>query len=50
MENILLKKIEKCRREMIALSFSHGLTSEAVVQTSKRLDALLNEYQRKKVG
>ncbi|SET81640.1 Spo0E like sporulation regulatory protein [Oceanobacillus limi] len=49
MENVLLKKIEKCRREMIALSISHGLTSEAVVQSSKRLDDLLNEYQ-KKVG
>ncbi|MFD2043370.1 aspartyl-phosphate phosphatase Spo0E family protein [Ornithinibacillus salinisoli] len=47
MEKVLLKKIEKCRREMITLSFSKGLTSEAVVQTSKRLDALLNEYQRK---
>lgn len=43
---ILLEKIEECRNEMITLSNTHGLTSKAVIVSSKKLDALLNEYQR----
>ncbi|MFB4170129.1 Spo0E family sporulation regulatory protein-aspartic acid phosphatase [Virgibacillus sp. JSM 102003] len=46
MENnsILLEKIEDCRDTLITLSNSHGLTTEVVIQTSKKLDKLLNEY------
>ncbi|SHF73164.1 aspartyl-phosphate phosphatase Spo0E family protein [Ornithinibacillus halophilus] len=47
METYLLKKIEKCRKEMIELSTTYGLTSKKVVQSSKKLDNLLNEYQKK---
>ncbi|WP_430789179.1 Spo0E family sporulation regulatory protein-aspartic acid phosphatase [Virgibacillus flavescens] len=42
----LLQKIEQCRKEMILLSHSHGYTSEIVVKTSKRLDSLLNKYEK----
>ncbi|MGY0693973.1 Spo0E family sporulation regulatory protein-aspartic acid phosphatase [Virgibacillus sp. FSP13] len=48
--SILLKKIEQCRDEMITLGCSHGLTSEIVVQSSKQLDKLLNEYQNNTVA
>ncbi|WP_163971419.1 aspartyl-phosphate phosphatase Spo0E family protein [Oceanobacillus halotolerans] len=41
----LLQKIEDCRKEMIMLSSSYEMTSEIVVQSSKKLDALINEYQ-----
>ncbi|WP_099156745.1 aspartyl-phosphate phosphatase Spo0E family protein [Virgibacillus ndiopensis] len=40
----LLEKIEQCREEMITLSCSQDLTAEVVVQSSKQLDELLNEY------
>jgi len=43
----LLKEIEQCRREMIKLSINHGLTSDVVVQSSQRLDELINEYLKK---
>ncbi|MFC4559612.1 aspartyl-phosphate phosphatase Spo0E family protein [Virgibacillus kekensis] len=43
--SLLLEKIEECRDEMISLSNTHGLTSEAVVRKSEILDELLNEYQ-----
>ncbi|HLR63294.1 MAG TPA: aspartyl-phosphate phosphatase Spo0E family protein [Lentibacillus sp.] len=43
--SILLKKIEEGRHEMLALSRQYGLTSLAVVESSKRLDDLLNQYQ-----
>jgi len=42
----LLKEIEQCRKEMIKLSIIHGLTSDVVVQSSQRLDRLINEYQK----
>nr|WP_209482260.1 aspartyl-phosphate phosphatase Spo0E family protein [Virgibacillus litoralis] len=42
--SILLEKIEDCRDTLISLSNTHGLTSEIVIQTSKKLDKLLNEY------
>ncbi|GAA0594193.1 hypothetical protein GCM10009001_07890 [Virgibacillus siamensis] len=47
MENnsILLEKIEQCRNEMIILSSDHELTSEIVIESSKKLDDLLNTYQ-----
>jgi len=43
----LLKEIEQCRREMIKLSNNHGLTSDVVVQSSQRLDELINQYLKK---
>ncbi|WP_188456741.1 aspartyl-phosphate phosphatase Spo0E family protein [Virgibacillus oceani] len=43
-KSILLEKIEQCREEMITLSCSYGLTADVVVQSSKQLDKLLNEY------
>lgn len=43
MEN-LLKKIEECRHEIMRLSYSHDLTSEIIVQTSEKMDMLLNDY------
>jgi len=42
---ILLEKIEICRQEMISLSGSHELTSEAVIESSMELDKLINIYQ-----
>ncbi len=44
--NTLLTEIEKCRQEMIRLSTVYGLTSQTVIQSSERLDVLLNKYQR----
>ncbi|MFD2759906.1 aspartyl-phosphate phosphatase Spo0E family protein [Lentibacillus juripiscarius] len=43
--SILLKKIEQCRKEMLNMSSQYGLTSQAVIQSSQRLDELLNQYQ-----
>ncbi|WP_246206687.1 aspartyl-phosphate phosphatase Spo0E family protein [Virgibacillus ihumii] len=43
--SLLLEKIEECRDEMMILSNHHGLTSEIVIESSKRLDNLLNTYQ-----
>ncbi len=45
----LLKEIEQCRVEMIELSYSYPLTSEVVVQTSMKLDELINQYQNSTV-
>lgn len=45
MRKSLLLKIEQCREEMLTLSDLHGMTSEIVLQSSKKLDDLLNEYQ-----
>ncbi|WP_082684202.1 aspartyl-phosphate phosphatase Spo0E family protein [Lentibacillus amyloliquefaciens] len=42
--SLLLEKIEKCRLEMLELSKQYGLTSMPVVESSKRLDNLLNKY------
>ncbi|WP_240508128.1 aspartyl-phosphate phosphatase Spo0E family protein [Virgibacillus indicus] len=44
-KSMLLEKIEECREEMITLSSTHALTSEAVVLSSMKLDKLINEYQ-----
>ncbi|MEC5425820.1 aspartyl-phosphate phosphatase Spo0E family protein [Virgibacillus sp. C22-A2] len=44
-KSVLLEKIEECRKEMITLSHSHALTSEAVISSSLKLDRLINEYQ-----
>lgn len=46
-KSLLLEKIEIRREEMISLSDLYGMTSEVVVQSSKELDGLLNEYQSK---
>lgn len=45
MRKSILKKIEQVREEMLVLSDLHGMSSEIVLQTSKRLDGLINEYQ-----
>ncbi|WP_245844157.1 aspartyl-phosphate phosphatase Spo0E family protein [Oceanobacillus rekensis] len=42
----LIEKIEECREEMIQLSYTHDLTSEAVISSSVKLDHLINEYQK----
>ncbi|GIP63088.1 hypothetical protein J32TS6_16430 [Virgibacillus pantothenticus] len=42
--SILLERIENGREEMISLSNSHALTSEAVINSSVELDALILEY------
>ncbi|WP_245799116.1 aspartyl-phosphate phosphatase Spo0E family protein [Virgibacillus siamensis] len=43
--SLILEKIEQYRDEMIILSNDHGLTSEIVIESSKKLDDLLNTYQ-----
>ncbi|MDY0407133.1 aspartyl-phosphate phosphatase Spo0E family protein [Virgibacillus sp. 179-BFC.A HS] len=50
MLDVLLNQIEKRRQEMIALAAQYGLNSEVVIEKSKELDKLLNEYQRKKAN
>ncbi|WP_010652200.1 aspartyl-phosphate phosphatase Spo0E family protein [Oceanobacillus massiliensis] len=42
----LIEKIEECREEMISLSCTNDLTSEAVIASSVKLDELINEYQK----
>jgi len=42
----LLEEIENCREELINLSKLHGTTSDIVLKTSKKLDHLLNKYQK----
>jgi len=44
---LLLKQIEQCRAEMITLSHSYRMTDDVVIQSSKKLDDLLNQYQNK---
>jgi len=43
----LFMEIEQCRQEMLALSEEHGLDSETVLSTSKKLDALIFAYLKK---
>ncbi|HLS09591.1 aspartyl-phosphate phosphatase Spo0E family protein [Lentibacillus sp.] len=43
--SIFLEKIEAYRQEMLAISKQYELTSPTVVESSRRLDELLNEYQ-----
>jgi|GEM_PF-6035530 len=40
----LLKEIEQCREEMIALCSQYGMNADIVIQSSERLDDLLNQY------
>ncbi|HEY4600565.1 MAG TPA: aspartyl-phosphate phosphatase Spo0E family protein [Cerasibacillus sp.] len=42
----LLEKIEQYRKKMINLTTNHPFTSNAVVQTSKKLDEYLNQLQK----
>lgn len=42
---ILLNEIESCRKEMIALSYYHELTSEKMLESSMKLDKLIDKYQ-----
>lgn len=46
--SLLLKRIEACRKEMISLSEKHGMASVPVIESSKKLDNLLNQYERAK--
>lgn len=46
-KSVLLEKIEECRQEMISLSDSNDLTSDAVITSSMELDKLIIEYQNK---
>lgn len=41
----LLEKIEDCRQELISLSSDHDLTSQAVIESSMKLDSLIYKYQ-----
>ena len=43
----LFTNIERCREEMLALSEKHGLNSNVVLATSKRLDELINDYLKR---
>ncbi|WP_234032369.1 aspartyl-phosphate phosphatase Spo0E family protein [Lentibacillus cibarius] len=43
--NSKLKEIEKYRNEMIRTGDKYGLTSPVAIQSSQRLDELLNSYQ-----
>lgn len=45
----LLKEIEQRREEMIALCSLYGMNSDIVIQSSERLDDLLNQYTDKLV-
>lgn len=42
----LLAEIEKCRKDMIALSDTHELTSKEIISQSEQLDKLINDYQQ----
>ncbi|MBP2241619.1 stage 0 sporulation regulatory protein [Cytobacillus eiseniae] len=42
----LLKEIEECRKEMIELASIFPLSNKEVVAASKRLDQLLNLYEK----
>lgn len=46
----LLQEIEQCRKEMIKLSITHDLTSEDMIESSQKLDELLNQYQKRTAG
>lgn len=41
----ILSQIEYCREEMVQLSTHMPLSSKEVVEVSKRLDTLLNQYE-----
>lgn len=40
----LLKDIEKCRKEMVELAATTSLSNQRVIDTSTKLDRLLNKY------
>jgi len=42
----LIQEIEQGRREMISLGGTYELTSKRVIDASKKLDQLLNRYQK----
>lgn len=48
--SLLLKNIETCRLEMIMLCKKYGMSSEHVIDCSKKLDLLLNEYEQRRRG
>lgn len=43
----LLKDIEQCRKEMIEIASYSSLSSQHVVDISKKLDNLLNLYEKR---
>ncbi|MBY0122843.1 aspartyl-phosphate phosphatase Spo0E family protein [Bacillus sp. S/N-304-OC-R1] len=43
----LIKDIEDCRKEMIEMASYSSLTSPQVVDISKKLDKLLNLYEKR---
>jgi len=44
--HILRKDIENCRQEMIQLALHTSLSDQRVIDTSKKLDYLLNTYNK----
>lgn len=44
-KSLLLEQIELCRSEMVRLSALHGINADIVIQSSKRLDDLLTQFQ-----
>jgi hypothetical protein len=42
----LLEKIELCRYKMVTLAHSSCLSNQEVIEVSKELDRLLNQYEQ----
>ncbi|SDJ79429.1 aspartyl-phosphate phosphatase Spo0E family protein [Salimicrobium halophilum] len=45
-KDILSKKIEECRKDMFRAASYQSYTSPEVVYLSRKLDGLLNEYDK----
>ncbi|TGB02044.1 aspartyl-phosphate phosphatase Spo0E family protein [Halobacillus salinus] len=43
-EASLLKEIETCREQMSRVAVENSLSSNEVLQVSRKLDALMNQY------
>ena len=44
--HLLKKDIEDCREEMVRLALITSLSDQRVIETSKRLDKLINTYYK----
>lgn len=44
--HLLKKDIENCREEMVRLALITSLSDQRVIETSKRLDKLINTYYK----
>ncbi|MGM0904657.1 aspartyl-phosphate phosphatase Spo0E family protein [Mesobacillus maritimus] len=44
--SILKRDIEHCREEMVQLAIKTSMSDQRVIETSKRLDHLLNLYSK----